>query len=119
MTVRIFSYGSKFAASVPGHVKEEDTYDCTVLPNPWHRPEFRVVDGTNFRVKAFVEGSQGFRAFMDPIIDTLADGKTYAFYCVGGMHRSVVCAEAMARAAHEAGLTYKIEHRRLCLGAEG
>lgn len=113
MMVMIYSFASKFEATVPGHVKPEDVYDCRILMNPWFDLPLRSLDGKHQAVRDFVENSIGFTRFMAPIMISLADGKTYAFFCVGGQHRSVVCAEALSRECERVGLEFEIEHRAL------
>jgi RNase adaptor protein for sRNA GlmZ degradation len=118
MTVTIYSFGLKVVASRPIFF-EDDTFDCRGLRNPWNRPALAPLNGTHFPVKAFVEMSPGYREFMALAINKLADGKTFAFFCFGGQHRSVVCAEALARECQSRRLPYMLDHRVLGIKQEG
>jgi UPF0042 nucleotide-binding protein len=114
VSVRVYSFSSRFAAGL-NLDSDAIVYDVRGLPNPFGYPALRNLNGTHPRVRMFVENAPGFPALIGPIVEGLADGQAHAFFCIGGMHRSVACAEAVADACDKAGLEYDLTHMRLNL----
>jgi UPF0042 nucleotide-binding protein len=98
--------------------------DCRFLANPHWVPDLRPLDGRNPDVAAHVTADPRFALFFGRVSDLVgfllpafrAEGKAHlaiAFGCTGGQHRSVVLAEALAKALAEDGWQVSIRHREL------
>jgi RNase adapter protein RapZ len=99
-------------------------FDCRFLTNPHWQPDLRPLDGRNARVAAHVSGDPRFEEFFERVLDLVRmllpayvdEGKSHlsiAFGCTGGQHRSVVLAEALAKALAEDDQQVSIRHREL------
>ncbi|HEV8676155.1 MAG TPA: RNase adapter RapZ [Methylomirabilota bacterium] len=113
LTVRVqsFSYRSGVPTDEKGHGGGY-VFDCRALPNPGQFERFSRVDGRNPDVIAFLEQEpavQRFLAHVYGLVDQAVE--TYqsrnftdllvAFGCTGGHHRSIYCAEELARHLRE------------------
>ncbi|MBX3230070.1 MAG: RNase adapter RapZ [Labilithrix sp.] len=105
MTIRILSFGYKYGPPADADL----VFDVRFLKNPYFIPELKRVPGTEAPVRDFVMGLPETTEFLAKTLDLLnyvvpkyeQEGKSYltiAFGCTGGMHRSVVLAEHVARA---------------------
>ncbi|MCE8514194.1 RNase adapter RapZ [Ruegeria pomeroyi] len=99
-------------------------FDCRFLANPHWQPDLRAADGRDSAVASFVHADPQYLPFFSRVIDLLqsllpafrSEGKTHlsvGFGCTGGQHRSVVMAEAVAKALAEAGEQVSIRHREM------
>ena len=99
-------------------------FDLRFLANPHWVDELRPLDGTDAKVRAYIEQDDSWTETMDRIEALLIDwiprywaaGKTYltvAFGCTGGRHRSVCVAVEMAERLRRAGFSPNVRHRDL------
>jgi len=104
MTVRIVSFGFKYGAPADADL----VFDVRFLKNPYFEPGLKRIAGTHPRVRDFVMALPETAVFLDKTLSLLEfvvpkyerEGKSYltvAIGCTGGMHRSVVVAEHIAR----------------------
>jgi RNase adaptor protein for sRNA GlmZ degradation len=113
LTVRIqsFSYMDGLPTDEKGHGGGY-VFDCRALPNPGRFEQYAKLTGREEPVIAFLENEPAVRDFIGhvfAVIDgTVENYQTrnftdllVAFGCTGGQHRSVYCAERLARHLHE------------------
>ncbi len=97
-------------------------FDVRFLPNPHFVPEFRPLTGKSPKVAKYIRSFPQTQEFLDRIDEMLIyllphyvrEGKSYltvALGCTGGQHRSVMMAQATAKALKKAGYRVKVEHR--------
>jgi aminoglycoside/choline kinase family phosphotransferase len=118
LTVRVQSFSFKNGAPTDekGH-GGGFVFDCRGLPNPGREVRFKASWGTDPDVIEFLEKEGGVHRFLDhafALVDQTVE--TYqsrnftdlmvSFGCTGGQHRSVYCAERLARHLRE---RYKVE----------
>lgn len=83
-------------------------FDCRALPNPGRYPEYRSYTGKDKPVIDFLQGDEAVEAFLEgakqlvgPSIKKYLERNftslTVSFGCTGGQHRSVYCAERLAK----------------------
>lgn len=83
-------------------------FDCRAVHNPGRYEPYKQLDGRDAPVRDFLEDDGEILTFLDhcySLVDASAErymarGFTdlqVAFGCTGGQHRSVYCAEALAR----------------------
>jgi UPF0042 nucleotide-binding protein len=112
MTVRVVSFGFKYGTPVDADI----VFDVRFLKNPYFVPELKPLPGTDPRVRDYVMALPETPELLERTLDLLKfvvpkyerEGKSYltiAFGCTGGMHRSVVLAEHVAKALD--GLLYE------------
>ncbi len=118
LQVSLISFGFKF-----GTPRDADlVLDVRFLPNPHWIDELRPLPGTDEHVREYVMGQPLYLEFMsrlrsllDLVVPGYVDeGKSYLTLgvgCTGGMHRSVVVADELARYFRERGLPVTISHR--------
>lgn len=105
MTIRVLSFGFKYGPPADADL----VFDVRFLKNPYFVPELKRLPGTEPAVREFVMGLPETTTFLDRTLELLRfvvpkyeqEGKSYltiAFGCTGGMHRSVVLAEQVAKA---------------------
>lgn len=113
ITISVSSFGFKYGAPTDADI----VMDVRFLPNPFYNPELRHLTGLEGPVRDFVSGRTETAEFLHRWFDLLdslmpgylAEGKSHlsiALGCTGGMHRSVVLAEATA--AHLRGADYRV-----------
>lgn len=96
--------------------------DCRFLPNPHWVDDLRPLTGLDQPVRDYVLAQPDTKEFLQRLDDLFAlllpgyvkEGKTYlsiAVGCTGGRHRSVVLAEAVARAMERHGFRPVVTHR--------
>jgi len=124
ITVRIhsFSYKDGVPTDEKGHGGGY-VFDCRALPNPGKFMQYARLTGRDHAVIAFLENEPAVRDFMDHVfalVDrTVENYQTrnftdllVAFGCTGGQHRSVYCAELLARHLRE-NFAVSVEVRHL------
>jgi UPF0042 nucleotide-binding protein len=105
MAVRVLSFGYKYGTPTDADL----VFDVRFLKNPYFVPQLKRLPGTEPAVRDFVMGLPETTEFLGKTLDLLRyvvpkyeqEGKSYltiAFGCTGGMHRSVVLAEHVAKA---------------------
>ncbi len=120
LQVALESFG--FKRGVP--IDADIVMDVRFLPNPHWDENLRPLTGHDPAVRDYVLERAQTQAFLDRFEDLLvevlpgyeAEGKSYltvAFGCTGGRHRSVACAEEMARRLRKRGVTVNVGHRDL------
>ena len=104
MTIRVLSFGFKYGAPADADL----VFDVRFLKNPYFVPELKRLPGTEPAVRDFVLGLPETTEFLSRTLELLRyvvpkyeqEGKSYltiGFGCTGGMHRSVVLAEHVAK----------------------
>lgn len=109
LTIHIisFSYKSEFPIDASGH-GGGFVFDCRCLPNPGREEQFQDLSGLDKEVKEYLHGYPEVQIFLSHIeelirqavgnyLDRDFEHLTVAFGCTGGQHRSVYCAEELAK----------------------
>ncbi|MCU0597699.1 MAG: RNase adapter RapZ [Desulfobacterales bacterium] len=118
MQIQILSFG--FKHGIPHNA--DMIMDVRFLKNPYFVTSLKNLDGKNEEVRDYVLNDDATRAFIEKfwgLIDFLIplyrnEGKAYltiAVGCTGGVHRSVVIADALFHHIGESGKTIHITHR--------
>jgi aminoglycoside/choline kinase family phosphotransferase len=124
LTVRIesFSYQRGYPPDATGH-GGGFVFDCRALPNPGRETGFLSFSGRDPAVIAWLEQHDEpsqflaqVRALLEPTLEAYQKRQfthlSVAFGCTGGQHRSVYCAESLARALRtRQGLIVEVHHR--------
>ncbi len=122
VTVGSFSYRKGYPTDPSGN-GGGFVFDCRALHNPGRYDQYRQLTGRDAEVRRFLEDD-------GEVLDFLAQAETMVgasvrryvkrgftslsvwFGCTGGRHRSVYCAEAMARHLNERyGVRIRLAHR--------
>lgn len=100
-------------------------FDCRALPNPGRYDEFKQITGRDQAVIDFLDQEPEVKTFLSTVfslIDQSVDnylkrGFTHlmaSFGCTGGQHRSIYCAEALARhLSNRYSLSIELKHLEL------
>lgn len=118
MRVQILSFGHKYGN--PGDL--ELLFDVRHLPNPHFVPDLKRLSGHDSRVVKYLRADKEVQETLDRFTDLLIyllplykrEGKSYVTVgigCTGGRHRSVMVANALARALRRAGFDATAKHR--------
>jgi RNase adapter protein RapZ len=118
MRVQVMSFGHKYGN--PGDL--ELLFDVRHLPNPHFVPELKRLSGHDRRVVNFLNSAAEVKETLKRFTDLLSyllplykrEGKSYVTVgigCTGGRHRSVMIANALARALRKAGFDAHASHR--------
>lgn len=124
LTVRIqsFSYKKGMPADDKGH-GGGFVFDCRALPNPGKHAEYSSVDGRDASVIAYLEKEPSVARFLKGVFDLVDQSvEDYqsrnftdlmvGFGCTGGQHRSVYCAELLAKHLREKyAVAVELSHR--------
>ena len=123
LTVRIRSFSYKDGAPTDerGHGGGY-VFDCRALPNPGKEERFAKLTGRDAEVAAFLEREPEVGRFLEHAAALVGQSvESYrkrnftslyvAFGCTGGQHRSVYCAERLARALKDKhGVDVEVRH---------
>ena len=122
MSILFESFG--FKRGVP--IDADFVFDVRCLPNPYWRPELRLMSGNDPDVMQYLESQEDVAAMLADIIGFLTrwipkhqnDNRSYltiAIGCTGGQHRSVYVANRLSE--HFAGQHTQVHavHRQLAL----
>jgi len=118
MRVEVLSFGHKYGN--PGDM--ELLFDVRHLPNPHFVPDLKPLSGHDSRVVSFLRSQDEVQETLKRFTDLLSyllplyrrEGKSYVTVgigCTGGRHRSVMIANALARALRREGFDAKASHR--------
>ena len=118
MRVQVLSFGHKYGN--PGDL--ELLFDVRHLPNPHFVPELKRLSGHDSRVVKYLRSQPEVQETLQRFTDLLSyllplykrEGKSYVTVgigCTGGRHRSVMVANALARALRRGGFDAHSEHR--------
>lgn len=116
--INILSFGYKNGISDDF----EYVFDMRFLPNPFYIPELKDLNGTDQRLKDYLDGFDIIDKFEDDIYNTLSylipefksqgkDTITIAFGCTGGKHRSVYMANRIYERMKEDDYILVLKHR--------
>jgi len=105
--IHSFSYKYGIPKDYSGH-GGGFVFDCRILPNPGRYPEFREMTGTDATVVKFLEKFKEVEDFLSQVrnimdiaikdyLDRGMNRLMVSFGCTGGQHRSVYCAEKIAK----------------------
>ncbi|MFQ5863794.1 MAG: phosphotransferase [bacterium] len=126
LTVRIqsFSYKHGLPIDETGH-GGGFIFDCRALPNPGRIEKFASQTGSDAEVIAFLEHKEEVHSFMTRVRDLINQvvedyqrrnfsHLSVAFGCTGGQHRSVYCANLLAKHLREKyQVNVEVTHREL------
>lgn len=118
MRVEVMSFGHKYGN--PGDL--ELLFDVRHLPNPHFVQELKPLSGHDPRVVRYLRSQDEVQETLKRFTDLLSyllplykrEGKSYVTVgigCTGGRHRSVMIANALARALRRAGFEARATHR--------
>jgi UPF0042 nucleotide-binding protein len=118
MRVQVMSFGHKYGN--PGDL--ELLFDVRHLPNPHFVPELKRLSGHDSRVVKYLRSQPEVQETLKRFTDLMAyllplykrEGKSYVTVgigCTGGRHRSVMVANALARALRSSGFDAHASHR--------
>lgn len=118
MRVQVMSFGHKYGS--PGDL--ELLFDVRHLPNPHFVPELKRLSGHDSRVVKYLRADDEVKETLRRFTDLLSyllplykrEGKSYVTVgigCTGGRHRSVMIANALARALRREGFDAHASHR--------
>jgi len=118
MRVQVMSFGHKYGS--PGDL--ELLFDVRHLPNPHFVPELKHLSGHDSRVVKYLRSDDEVKETLRRFTDLLSyllplykrEGKSYVTVgigCTGGRHRSVMIANALARALRREGFDAHASHR--------
>jgi aminoglycoside/choline kinase family phosphotransferase len=126
LTVRIesFSYKNGLPHDDTGH-GGGFIFDCRSLPNPGRLEKYASQTGFDAEVIAFLENSPEVHSYLTRVRDLISQvienyrqrnfsHLSVAFGCTGGQHRSVYCANSLAKYLVEKhGVKVEVAHREL------
>ncbi len=107
LTIKSFSYKKGYPMDVSGN-GGGFVFDCRALPNPGRLPQFKKLNGKDKEVIEYLESKEEVKVFMTNVsglvkqsVDNYLQRGFFnlmvCFGCTGGQHRSVFCAERLAK----------------------
>ncbi len=117
-TIHVVSFGFKY-----GILQDADlVFDVRFINNPFYVDRLKRHTGLDAEVRDYVMGFEQTKIFLEKLQDMMLylipeyiqEGKGQLIIgigCTGGMHRSVVIADALAKALTEAGYRCILDHR--------
>jgi aminoglycoside/choline kinase family phosphotransferase len=120
--IESFSYSQGYPVDASGH-GGGFVFDCRALPNPGREARFAGLTGRDPEVVTWLQQYEEvgqflaqIRGLLEPTLETYQKRRfthlAVAFGCTGGRHRSVYCAEALARSLRgRPGITVEVYHR--------
>jgi len=116
--VVVESFGFKYGLPVDC----DYVFDVRFLPNPFYLPQLRNFTGKDEQIAKYLEGfretdefnymTSEILTFVIPFYEKEGKGSVHiGIGCTGGRHRSVYCAETIARKMAENGIKCIISHR--------
>jgi aminoglycoside/choline kinase family phosphotransferase len=120
--IESFSYKNGYPQDDSGH-GGGFVFDCRSLPNPGREAQFAPLTGLDAPVADWLRGHDEVARFvtqtlllLDPVLTTYQKRNftrlSVAFGCTGGRHRSVYCAEELARQLRaRGGVVVEVRHR--------
>ncbi|MBI3552554.1 MAG: phosphotransferase [Elusimicrobia bacterium] len=126
LTVRLQSFSFRDALPVDEHGHGGGfVFDCRALPNPGRIEKYAKLTGKDAPVAAFLKKEAPVKRYLDHagalIESSVANyrGRNFSdlmvsFGCTGGRHRSVYCAEALAKRLRDVpGVSVELRHLAL------
>jgi aminoglycoside/choline kinase family phosphotransferase len=125
LTVSIHSFSYK--KGVPEDLSDNGggfIFDCRALPNPGREDRFKPLSGLDQPVIGFLEQDPEVNSFLEHVFALISQSVTVytrrgfnnlqvSFGCTGGQHRSVYCAEKLARYLDKYHIKTKINHENM------
>lgn len=124
VTINSFSYRrgipEDFTGNGGGFV-----FDCRALPNPGRLEEYKSMTGKDKEVMHFLQGKKEVESFINQVVKIISGSLTdyknrqfehllINFGCTGGQHRSVYCAEQLAKKLEEKyDVKLRLKHQEL------
>jgi len=120
--IQSFSYKTGFVPDETGH-GGGFVFDCRALPNPGRQERFKTQTGQDADVIKFFEREEQVHSFLTRVRDLVSQvvenyrqrnftDLSVAFGCTGGQHRSVYCANQLAKYLTEKyGVKVEVSHR--------
>jgi aminoglycoside/choline kinase family phosphotransferase len=121
VTIKSFSYRQGIPPDYSGH-GGGFVFDCRMLPNPGRQNNYKMLTGKDDKVAAFLESNEEVSKFVEITSEMIRNAvKEYiskgnenlmvSFGCTGGQHRSVYCAEKLAKTISNAyPVNVELEH---------
>jgi len=108
MAITLISFGFKYGCPPCDRV-----YDCRGLVNPHHSMALRHLDGRAKKVQHYIYKDPKCAELINRVLFEIEDGKTYAFGCHGGKHRSVAMVEMVRERLEYRGLVIHVKNTEI------
>lgn len=118
LVLSVMSFGFKYGIPTEADI----VFDARFIPNPNYVSDLKYKTGKDKEVVRYVEKQKEYLTFFTKLTEMLdfllpnyiKEGKshlTIAIGCTGGRHRSVACAEKLAKYFTKKNYTVKLNHR--------